>query len=212
MYYREGRFKYILFVLVIALIVFLATRDGGRRRGIAGIREPVQKPASGLVQKEIDGYQLYIEYKYSYEISALVVSTKDYGEFDIGDKLAPRDVALAWGRVAQVNGDIDFHWSQSGRWCYWKLDSEAELIQAGGRNVIGRCTSNNHLIAADDYIRKAIGTIKRGDYIRMKGYLVDVKGLNSEGRTFSWTSSFSRDDTGAHSCEVMYVTSIEWLD
>ncbi|MBR1701545.1 MAG: hypothetical protein IJ716_06265 [Lachnospiraceae bacterium] len=48
--------------------------------------------------------------------------------------------------------------------------------------------------------------------MRLKGYLVNLDGSKPDGTTFYWNSSTTRSDSGAHSCEVIYVTGVEWLD
>ena len=45
-----------------------------------------------------------------------------------------------------------------------------------------------------------------------KRFFVDVDARKSNGETYWWHSSVSREDTGDGACEVMYVTSVEWLD
>ena len=71
--------------------------------------------------------------------------------------------------------------------------------------------ANTHIIPANDEIRDLVGYIRRGDHIKLKGYLVNVSGYRDADRaTFVWNSSTSRTDTGPHSCEVFYVTSVEW--
>ncbi len=187
--------------------------DRGTRRAIPGIPEPVQEEEEGSVEKEVDGYKVDISYNYSYDIKALVVHTKNYSGFGLGDKLSPKDVALAWADVAEYNDRVNFHWKQSGRWCYWSVDPDDEYIGYVGENEdISRESSNNHLIPADEMVKKDIKKIRRGDYIRIKGYLAHVNAENSDGDTFYWDSSESRDDGGDGACELIYVTDVEWLN
>ena len=209
---NRSSFVKVLLLIVIAVIIFFFVKEHVGRRSIAGIGEPVQTEASGSAKMNLDGYDITVTYKYSYNIAALVVSTHDYAENDIGDKLAPTDVALAWGKVAALNGSVDFHWSHSGRFIRWSLPSSEELAKVGSEAEVDHSVSNNHLIAANESIKKRIKKIKEGDYIRIKGYLVNVDGVKSDGTSFYWYSSTSRDDTGDGACEVIYVTDVEWLD
>ena len=64
----------------------------------------------------------------------------------------------------------------------------------------------------DESLRAAIKTIKKGDHIRIKGYLVNVDAVNRDMKTFTWHSSTSREDGGGGACEIIYVKDIEWLD
>ena len=73
---------------------------------------------------------------------------------------------------------------------------------------IGDC---NHIIPASDDVRWKLKMLRAGDHIRLRGYLVDVDGIRSDGATFYWHSSTTRTDTGDGACEVIYTTGIEWL-
>jgi hypothetical protein len=205
-------FKY-LFPLVLAGVVFyLVFTNMGKERAIPGIPEPKQEKVTGGITKEIDGYTVKIDYLYSYDIKALVVSAKGYDGSRLGDQLSPKDLALAWGAVAEKNKDINFHWRQSSRRYYWQLNSDAEVRKIGNLETISLCSANTHLIPADDTVRKLVKRIKKGDYVRIKGYLVNVDAKKGDGSTFWWNSSTTREDTGDGSCELVYVTQIQKLD
>ena len=201
---------------VIIMLIFLSgcgTISGDvSREAVAGIGDPVQEEASGSTSFELDGYTVKVDYKYSYDISALVVGTHAYSDSDIAGKLVPKDLALAWGKVAEYNDRINFHWSQSNRWYYWKTNTYEEIEPVGGSDGVSQHSANNHLIGADDTVKDSIKSIKAGDYIRIKGYLVNVSASKPDGTNFWWNSSTSRDDTGDGSCELIYVTSVEWLE
>ena len=214
--YEERQNHTLLYLIIAAALIGLVlylrpNMDPGKQRAVAGIREPLQTEAHGSEQLTIGGYDLTFTYLYNYDIEALVIGTHNYSGAGIGDKLAPKDVALAWGKVAEYNTQIDFHWDQSNRWYYWKVDNVQELAPLGSVNEVGLHSANNHLIATDSATRKAIKRIKVGDHIRLTGYLVNIDG-HSGSRTFFWHSSTSRADTGNGSCEVIYVKSVEWLD
>ncbi len=72
--------------------------------------------------------------------------------------------------------------------------------------------SNNHLIPADNAIKRKIKRLKKGDHVRIQGYLVNVDAENSAGKVYLWDTSVSRDDSGDGACEIIYVTNIQWLD
>ncbi len=200
---------FILFLILAAALCYFIIDGKGVRRGIKGIPEPVQKEATGSTQFKLSGYDLTITYMASYEIEALVVHTCDYNGFGIGDRLSPVDLGLAWGKVAEYNGKTDFNWTQGNRWLSWRTDSYAAIESVGGEDAVMQQASNNHIIPADGTVRRKVKRIRNGDHVRLKGYLVDVYGVKSNGTTFTWNSSLSRSDTGAHACEVFYVTSVE---
>lgn len=206
--------KIIPVIVIIAAVVLILAKTGssGSRNSVAGIPAPVQQNATGEVTTTAGDYDVKITYKASYEIEALVVSVKNYHGSAFGDLLAPRDAALAWGTVAEHNEDIDFHWRQSGRWYYWNVNSYEELAPVGKESDVNTQSANNHLIPADDNVLKQINKIKTGDHIKITGYLVDVKGEKPDGSYYTWSSSTSRNDTGDGSCELIYVTNLEFLN
>lgn len=70
---------------------------------------------------------------------------------------------------------------------------------------IKKLCSNNHLISNDETITSLIKQIKKNDYIKISGYLINAYWGNSY-----LTTSISRDDEGNGACEVVYVTDIKW--
>ncbi|MCR5150545.1 MAG: hypothetical protein K6B52_04915 [Clostridiales bacterium] len=204
----------IIKIVIFAVIVFVAftlynNYLGKTNESVQGLGIPVQTVATGTVKKTVSDWDVNINFRYSYDIDALVVHTKRYSSGSIADLLAPVDLALAWGDVAALNDEIDFHWRQSGRWVYWSVDNNEDLNKAGGMSNIYSNCANNHIIPADDYIEKAVKSFKAGDHIHLKGYLVEVNCVRDNGSTYNWVSSFSRNDSGDHSCEVFYVTNAE---
>ena len=67
--------------------------------------------------------------------------------------------------------------------------------------------SNMHIIPANPQIAKAIKQVKRGDLVRLKGELVEVR-----DKDLVWTSSLTPTDTGDGACEVFRVNSIQWIE
>lgn len=204
--------KAVIIIVIIVVVVGKILLDRGSRISIANVPEPVQTPATGHKKTEVKGYDVNIQYLYEYDMKALVVSTKNYGGSSVGDALSPKDLAVAWGTVAANNGEVDFHWTQSGRWVSWRLKSYDELANIGTEADVNRQSANCHIIPADSEVRGKLNKIKRGKYIHLKGYLVNINGVNKKGDTFYWNSSITREDTGAHSCEVIYTTDIEILN
>ena len=67
--------------------------------------------------------------------------------------------------------------------------------------------SNMHIIPANPHIAKQIKNVKRGDLVRLKGELVEIK-----DKDLVWTSSLTPTDTGDGACELFRVSSIEWIE
>ncbi len=209
-YQKQKKKRRILTLAIIVLLVFIYLYGKGRQRAVAGIPDPVQTEASGETYLSVGGYDMTVKFLYEYEIEALVVSTHNAHD-GTGSKLAPRDIALCWGDVAALNETIDFHWHQSGRFYSWHVDSYNEINSVGGIQGVTEHSSNNHLVPADAKVRRQISRIRTGDHIRLRGYLINIDGTASNGSTFYWYSSTTRSDSGDHSCELIYVTEVEWL-
>ncbi len=208
------RIPLLIFLILALSSGWLSTylHSDGTRRSQAGLPEPVQTQAQGGTSKEIDGYSVAITFKYNYTIDALVVSTKNYDSGGLSDKLAPVDLGLAWGNVAAYNGSVDFHWDQHDRWIYWHVDDISQLDRIGTTADVDRQYSNNHSIPATSTVKKQLEKIKRGDRVKLEGYLVDVYAERDDGAWFEWNTSTSRLDTGDGACEVFYITKIEIIE
>lgn len=70
-----------------------------------------------------------------------------------------------------------------------------------------KLVSNMHIIPASPEIAKQITQVKRGDLVRLKGDLVEIKDNN-----LVWTSSLSPGGVGDGACEVFRVNSIQWIE
>ena len=212
---KKSKKSIILFVLILVIIaatIVLTIYRSGTRRAIKYIPDPVQKDTVGDTVLKIDDYNVLITHLCDYEIEALVVNTKDYIGFGIQDKLSNRDFGLAWGGVAEYNEMIDFHWSQNGRFLYMKVDNQRDIDNVGGFSYINTHSSNNHIIPANDETKLNMWLVRRGDHIRIKGYLVNVDAVKPNGsESYYWHSSTSRTDAGDGACEVIYATEISWV-
>ncbi len=216
---KENIIKILIFALIVAAVLYgLAGSDSmgkGKENAISGLQEPVQTSLGKKDEKgkqvKIGDYNLDVTFKYKYEVDALVVSAKKYNGLGIQDLICPKDLAFAWGSVAELNKEIDFHWSQSRRFCNWHIDSADEIAKFGGVDNIIPQASNNHIFPADIAVKDKLKKVKKGDHIRLQGYLVDINGATDDGRTFYWYSSTTRNDDGDGACELIYTTDIEWL-
>ncbi len=210
---RDGMEKFMIYAIIIGIIGAVAMSfyvKNGYRRSISGIGDPIQGPAEGLLHIKQGGYDVAVTLVNSYDIEGLVVHTRDYMSSDIGDQLSPCDIGLAWGNVAANNERYDLHWDHGNRFLELSCDAGVESA-LGGRAYVDSHISNNHVIPADMNICWQLRSIHPGSHVRLKGYLVYVEGISTKGDVFYWYSSLKRDDTGKGACEVMYVTSVEWL-
>ncbi len=136
-----------------------------------------------------------------FAIEARVLSRKDY-RHDREAQLAPTDLALGWGPMADdgVLGAIEV--SQRNRWYFWRAASlpiPATEISSHSANV--------HVIAASPATADALANIAVDDRVRLSGKLVEVRGDDG----WRWRSSLSRTDTGDGSCELLWLEQLEVL-
>jgi hypothetical protein len=209
-----------LFVaLLIILAVSYCTRD--RYKSVERIDPetvfaPVQTPIrdASPIRFSRDGYDFTLLPLFDYTLTGLVLSAQDYDRwFSISrtDRTFAKDICVLWGKTLQsrVHQDDALAVEQDMRWCFFRFQ----------RNLAFDATemSNNHLIAVTSAIRRQIGTIHGGDQVRIRGKLVNVRAAangairSSEHPSLEWTTSTTRDDTGAGACEIVYVESVEIL-
>lgn len=142
----------------------------------------------------------------------MVLHTHNYIGLSVDKLLGPRDLALAWGIVAEYNEESGIKWSQANRWYRYECKDLSMYERMGELDGISSHSANTHCIPADSEVLRKLFLIRTGERVRMKGYLVNISGEKSNGSTFSWNSSVSREDTGDGACEVFYVEEIEWID
>ena len=62
-----------------------------------------------------------------------------------------------------------------------------------------------HLIPANAAVERALKKARKGHFIRITGQLVEV----THPGGWRWTSSLTRSDSGANSCELIYVETAQ---
>jgi hypothetical protein len=137
-----------------------------------------------------------------YKIAAVVVSKKRYHDGWRAD-VAPVDLAIVWGKLAEPEYDKYISYSQHDRWYFYEFEAGNPF----NSSFVVSHSANNHIIPSDGNILKAIKTIEKKEKVLLEGSLVNVKGYN-KGEKFWWNSSLKRTDTGDGSCEVFYVKRV----
>jgi len=134
-----------------------------------------------------------------YKIRAKVLSIERYRSGRWAE-LSPIDFALGWGPMSDNAITRQLNISQGNRWYHYSWRDAPPIDPA----LIVRNSANTHLVPADDNIKSSLFKVRRGEIVRLEGYLINVK--DSEGG--SWRSSLTREDSGANSCELMWVTGV----
>lgn len=159
--------------------------------------DPVQAPLAAMPSLYRRGYQ--ITPLQSFSLEARVLGTERY-RFDRGAELAPIDLALGWGPMSDqsVLDRIDI--SQGGRFYFWHV-SQFPIP----RRDIETHSANMHMIPATPDIERRLDSVRPGQIVMLRGYLVNVQGQDG----FAWRSSLTREDTGAGACELVWVERFE---
>jgi hypothetical protein len=136
----------------------------------------------------------------TFVIRARVLSRQNYSN-DFEAKLSPIDLALGWKRMADPGVYEKLNISQSGRWYRYSWAAQPpippkEIIESSG---------NMHMIPENQSVEDILRLVKKGDFVKIKGLLVKI----AHNSGWRWESSLSREDSGAGSCEVVFVTEAE---
>lgn len=173
------------------------------------VTPPVQRAVEAppvLVQNADINYR--IEPLYHYDLKGLVVSYEHHsGNYSLhrlwNDHINVADVCVVWGenatgidlnRIDFWNGDFTCNFETRDPVAWEKFRDDQ--------------ISNNHLLTDDPAIRKAIGNVRIGDQVRIRGWLAKY----SNDRGFSRGTSTTRDDRGNGACETILVQQFTVLD
>ena len=177
--------------------VYLWTgREISRPAGVLVEEDPVQREVDSRLTLEKNGYQINL--LASFDIRARVIAAERY-RFDRGAQVSPVDLALGWGAMSDSSVLQQLSVAQGGRTYSWWVKNYRVP-----RTIIETHSANMHMIPADDGIERQLKSLRPGNLVHLKGYLVEVS--NKEG--FRWKSSLTRSDTGAGACELLWVESL----
>jgi hypothetical protein len=189
------------FVVITAMLAgawhFRPWRSIRHAPGVLVPGEPVQRAIVPKALPAREGWRLTAVAEY--QIKGRVLGTKRYYD-DPGSDLVPRDVALGWARMSDQAVLDEFDLSMGNRFFFYEWE-KAPVIP---REEIARSAANNHVIAANDGVKKVLGSLVPGHIVTMRGYLVNASGPGGG----TWNSSLRRDDTGNGACELFYVESL----
>lgn len=193
--------RWFLIIIVLAA-VWVGWPEGeiARAPGVVITAAPLQTALEGAVPRLAKaGYE--IEPLARFELEARVLGVERY-RFDRGAELSPVDLALGWGRMSDTSVLDRITISQGGRYYYWSTPQYPIP-----RQEIEVSSANMHLVPANDIVARQLRDVRRGTVIRIGGYLIEARGKDG----WRWRSSLTRADTGAGSCELVWVERLELL-
>lgn len=144
----------------------------------------------------------------SYVVTARILSTSHYWADPVAN-LAPVDLSLGWGLMADKRVIRQIWVINGGRWVYWfppknlyRYYPDKQLVES---KQIYTNSANTHIIPANDRIRNTVKSLHRDQIVTLTGALVYVTLPNG----VHWNTSLSRDDLGNGGCEIMYVEDLQ---
>ena len=204
-----GRFPRSSLILTILFFCFL---PGCSRPTLSGIdldkidtsQDPIQKSCTSdePIVRECKSGRFTIIPVAEYRMSGVVVGRESYSS-DWDGELSPIDLAIAWGKLTEPEIGRYITYSQGSRWYHYQW---REGMPVDPSYIVSH-SSNNHVIPANENIRRAVKTIRRKDRVVLKGFLVNLNGT-VKGRAVTWNTSLSRTDSGGGSCELFYVSRV----
>jgi hypothetical protein len=158
-------------------------------------------PAVGVVASmdrewNANGYRIIPLEKFDFD--ARVLRTEHYS-MDREAQLAPVDLALGWGPMANPAVLQKVSISQSNRFYYWHVDQFPIP-----RRDIETHSANMHMVPATAEVERTLKSLHAGQQIKISGYLIEARAPDG----WRWKSSLTREDTGAGACELVWVERI----
>jgi len=195
----------VLVVVIVTALIFVIPPMLSKPSYSTALPQPVQQPSDlQPFLLRTSSAEVTVKPRAKYSIEAMIVSRTNYGGWS--GEISPFDFALAWGRLVLPEYSRHISYSQFNRWYYYSYsDSLPE-----NPSMIALNSANVHIVPSDNELLSRLKVAKKGDIVRMNGYLVDLSGI-ANGQPFTWNTSLSRSDTGDGACEILLVNEFEIL-
>lgn len=192
-------------VLALLAVVFVgycywSGRAIARPPGVLAPDDPVQENLDDGPHWEVDGYDVHALARF--EVQARVLSAERYRTGREAD-LSPVDLALGWGPMSSNEVIDSLSISQGGRFYRYEWSSQSDLKIPRGEIV--RHSANMHMVPLDAATRQTLLAARRGNLVRISGWLVEAHAKDG----WRWRSSLTRNDSGAGACELVAVERAE---
>ena len=207
-------------IFCIPFIALIFMKKHERIDSFDNIPEPIQIPTSWWTSIMVNWDRIRVEFLAEYDLQGRVLAVAQYWG-NIFEKLFQayyledniiryRDVWIWWWYMAQDDYADRFNWRSIGRWLHPGFKTNEDWYYMFDRfswEDINRHISHNHLIPANNRIKKLLHWIEKWQYIRIKWYLVGLHGDS----WYNLVSSTTRDDMWDWACETIYVTDVSRL-
>lgn len=188
-------------VIILAGLYFIfKTKEIKQPPGILVKSNPKQEKLLNPIIWDNDDFIFTAVAKF--EIENKVLSIRTYSYDDMSD-FSPLDVAAGWKQMSDQSIVDKLKIKQQHRWYVWSTK-----FLPIPRKDLEKSSTNIHIIPANESIESKFDDVLKGNIIRMKGYLVNVK---SKKNKMKWKTSTKRTDTGSGACEILWTEKIEIL-
>ncbi len=172
--------------------------------------------------QEFGGKEVKITQIAEYKIGGRVVEAYDYSSGMAGimkvisgneyyNDISVKDVAIAYGPMALEKNHKKVEYVMTGsRRISYAIKDQTLFEDVGDLETVKTYITNNHLIAANEYVERLLKSINKDDYVEISGYLVKAEWKDGIYR-YALESSTTREDTGNGACEVIYVENVKWI-
>ncbi|MDG6256239.1 MAG: hypothetical protein QCH35_01430 [Methanomicrobiaceae archaeon] len=123
------------------------------------------------------------------------------------DTLSPVDLSFAWGKLIEAPYEDYVSYYKEPRHLNYHCHFPAGCPALNYSYINGH-SSNNHCIFANESVQAAAEAVGIGDVVEIRGYLVDVRGVDSRGSTYTWNTSRTREDELEGACEIIWVEEV----
>jgi hypothetical protein len=150
------------------------------------------------MERDWNAYGYKITPLEKFDFQARVLRAEHYS-MDRESQLAPVDLALGWGPMAD-QGILDkVTITQSNRFYHWRVE-EFPIP----RREIETNSANMHMVPANAEVERTLRSLHSGQRVTFSGYLIEARAPDG----WHWRSSLTREDTGAGACELVWVEKI----
>lgn len=217
---KNQKIKNIILIFGILIVLFIMFFSKIYRNipkvkveSLENISEPIQTDYSDTIYMDVKDSHFKIDRIAKYEITGRILEVHKFFRSKIlsennFNNLSPLDLGIGWGKLSPKDSysDILEFYSLGSRFLYFKINDISKISV----DEVSNSFSNNHIIPANKKIEKQALKIRKNDYVKIEGYLVNVY-QTIDNKNFYWTTSTSRNDTGDGACEIIYVTNITLL-
>ena len=184
--------------IVIFILIALMTLHWYRQKpvvhgpGVVAPNPPLQNKLQNTPSFMHEGYA--VQPLATFDVSARVLSRKNY-TMGGGSDICPVDFALGWGSMSDEAVLNQINITQSNRWYRWytkKFPIPRREIETNSANM--------HIIPSSESIAKQLKDVRKGHVVHIVGELVNI-----QSGSWSRKTSLTRNDTGAGSCEIIWV-------